>query len=257
MAKTKLIPVSELTKYPCDTQEEEDPSFGPAPISNSDRTTNDKNSDEPDSIVVGFRTIVPRWDIHITDGRVLQYFVQEDTFTSPQQAQTAAQTFQDAADTWNELELGVSISETKDQDTANFYLVYKPNPTVGPGLNILARAFFPHEVDQDVVVFSRAFDTSAIPILKNIFQHEIGHILGLRHEFAITGDDDKDLQPEGDGAIQFLTNNYNSIMSYNFPPKLQDTDREQIAQFYKLSNGYMMGESPVTDFQPQIRRKNR
>ena len=256
MAKT-ITPVSELTKYPCDTQEEEDPSFGPAPISNLAGTTGDNNPDEPDSLVVGYGTIVPRWDVHLTQGRVLHYFVQEESFTSPDQARSAAKTFQEAADTWNELELGVVIQETTDQNRANFYLAYKPNPTVGPGRNTLARAFFPHEVDQDVIVFSRAFDASAKPILKNICQHEIGHILGLRHEFAITGDDKKDIKPEGEGAIQFLTNNYNSIMSYNFPPKLQDSDREQVTQFYKLSNGYMIGGSPVTDYQPQIRRKNR
>jgi hypothetical protein len=249
--------VSELTKYPCDTQEEEDPSFGPAPISNLAGTTGDNAPDEPDSLVVGYGSIVPRWDVYSNQNRVLQYFVQAESFTSPDQARSAAKTFQDAADTWNELKLGVTISETTNQDKANFYLVYKPNPTVGPGRNTLARAFFPHEIDQDVIVYSRAFDPTSKPILKNIFQHEIGHILGLRHEFAITGDDKKNLDPEGHRAVQFLTNNYNSIMSYNFPPKVQDSDREQITQFYKLANGYMIGGSPITDYQPQIRRKNR
>ncbi|EUC28713.1 hypothetical protein COCCADRAFT_40807 [Bipolaris zeicola 26-R-13] len=237
MADNKVIPVSELTKYPCDTQEETDPSLGPVPISNRAGTTSDNNPDEPDSIVVGYDAIVPRWDIRTTKGRVLQYFVQEDTFTSPEQARIAAKAFQEAADTWNELEPGVSISKTNNQDTAHFYLVYKPNPTVGPGRNTLARAFFPHEVDQDVIVFSRAFDADAVPILKNIFQHEIGHILGLRHEGPT-----KDPKP---------------IMSCNFPPTMQDIDREQIAKFYKLRNGYKITGGPVTDVQPQIRRRNR
>lgn len=263
MADNKVILVSELTKYPCDTQEEIDPSLGPVPISNRAGTTSDNNPDEPDSIVVGYDAIVPRWDIRTTKGRVLQYFVQEDTFTSPEQARIAAKAFQEAADTWNELEPGVSISKTNNQDTAHFYLVYKPNPTVGPGRNTLARAFFPHEVDQDVIVFSRAFDADAVPILKNIFQHEIGHILGLRHEFAITGDAGNGLPPEGEGAVRFMgpesrpTKDPKPIMSCNFPPTMQDTAREQIAKFYKLRNGYKITGGPVTDFQPQIRRRNR
>ncbi|KAK7409051.1 hypothetical protein QQX98_008755 [Neonectria punicea] len=252
-----VAPISQLTKYPCNTQEEEDPSYGPAPISNLDGTTGDNAPDEPDSLVVGYGTIVPRWDVKLLGGRKLQYFVSADSFPSPTQARSAAQAFQKAAGSWNELELGIVISETTDQGSANFYLVYKVNPPVGPGRDTLAQAFFPHEVDQDVIVFQRAFKPDSEPILKNIFQHEIGHILGFRHEFAITGDSEKRLKPEGDGAVQFLDNNYISIMSYNFPPKIQDSDREQTIKFYKLANGYMMGSSPITDYQPQVRRRNR
>jgi hypothetical protein len=246
-------PTSQLTKYPCHTQEEEDPSYGPAPISNLAGTTGDNAPDEPDSLVVGFGPIVPRWDVKPSGGRKLLYFVAEDSFPSPTQARTAAKEFQDAANSWNEMELGVNISEAPDQESAHFYLVYQRSRA---GSNTLARAFFPHEVGQDVVVFERAFEDRNASILKNIFQHEIGHILGLRHEFAITGDAAKGLWPEGSGAVQFLKNNYMSIMSYNFPPRIQDSDRDQTAEFYKLANGFMIGGSPVTDFQPQVRRSN-
>ena len=252
-----IDPVAQLTKYPCDTQEENDPSYGPAPISNLAGTTGDNAPDEPDSLVVGFGTIVPRWDVKEAGGRKLKYFVQVESFPSPDQARVAANMFHNAASSWNELDLGVSIAESTDQDNANFYLVYRVNPAAGPARDSLARAFFPHEIDQDVIVFKRAFAPGNTPILDNVFQHEIGHILGLRHEFAITGDDRKKLKPEGQGAIQYLTMNYNSIMSYNFPPKIQDSDREQITHFYKLANGFMMGDSPITDFVPQIRRRNR
>ncbi|MCJ1437666.1 hypothetical protein MMC27_007053 [Xylographa pallens] len=252
-----IDPVAQLTKYPCDTQEENDPSYGPAPISNLAGTTGDNAPDEPDSLVVGFGTIVPRWDVKQAGGRKLQYFVRVESFTTPEQARFAANMFQNAANTWHQLDLGVTIAETADQDNANFYLVYSVNATSGPGRDALARAFFPHEIDQDVIVFARAFDPRNTPIMDNAFQHEIGHILGLRHEFAITGDAPKGLKAEGDGAIQYLKMNYNSIMSYNFPPKIQDSDREQVTQFYKLANGHMMGDSPITDFVPQIRRRNR
>ncbi|KAG5785800.1 hypothetical protein H9Q73_000526 [Fusarium xylarioides] len=209
-----MAAIAEITKYPCNTQEETDPSFGPAPISNLAGTTGDNAPDEPDSLVVGFGTIVPRWDVK-------------------------------------------SSAETTDQASANFYLVYKVNPSFGNGRNTLAQAFFPHEVDQDVIVFSRAFEGNNLSILKNIFQHEIGHILGLRHEFAIEGDAAKDLAPEGHGAVLLGEKNYFSIMSYNFPPKFRDSDGTQTIGFYKLANGHMISGSPVTDFQPKIRRANR
>lgn len=255
--KVATAALEKAFQYPCDTQEESDPSFGAAPLSNLAGTTGDNAPDEPDSLVVGFGTIVPRWDVNRPNGRKLQYFVQAESFPSPDKARTAASHFQQAADSWNELNLGITISEVDVQDIANFYLVYKVNPTIGPGTRTLARAFFPHEIDQDVVVFKKGFDPDGLPILKNIFQHEIGHILGLRHEFAITGDDRKNLKAEGNGAIQYLGMDYNSIMSYNFPPKMQDSDRESTVQFYGLANGFMMDSSPVTDYMPQIRRRNR
>lgn len=251
------IPKSEYTKYRCDTQKEEDPSFGPAPSSNLAGTTGANDPDQEDSIVVGYGIIVPRWDVTPPGGRKLLYFVRTDLFPSPSQAKAAAQSFQDAADSWNAMKLGVVISQTTDQASANFYLVYKVNPTTVPPSTVLARAFFPHEVDQDVIVFTRAYDPNNFPILKNIFQHEIGHILGLRHEFAIEGDPARGLPPEGNGAVLFGEKNPISIMSYNFPPEIQDSDRVQVAQFYKLANGFMISGRPVTDFQSQLRHRDR
>ncbi|KIL93690.1 hypothetical protein FAVG1_02250 [Fusarium avenaceum] len=236
------------TTYHCHTQEEEDPSWGPAPISNLAGTTGDNAPDQPDSIVVGYGEIVPRWDVNTTGPANLQYFVAVETFPSPSVAQTAAKEFQAAAESWNELELGVSISATADQDASNFSLVYKVN-TLKSEMGTLARAFFPHETNEDVIVFKLALGPQYLPILKNIFQHEIGHILGLRHEFAI--------EKEGSGAVQIFEKNQKSVMSYNFPPKIQDSDRQQITEFYKLANGYMIDNSPITDFQPQIRRRGR
>jgi hypothetical protein len=246
---------SQLTHYSCDTQEEQDPSYGIAPASNFAGTTGENAPDVPDDLVLGFGQIVPRWDVKQVDDRKLLYFVQEESFPSVEKATTATNAFQKAADSWNILRLGLVIAKTTEQASANFYLTYKVNSQSAP--NTLARAFFPHEIDQDVIVFSRAFSQDSLPILKNIFQHEIGHILGLRHEFAITGDADKRLRPEGEGAVQFLQMNYNSIMSYNFPPKMQDSDKEQTLQFYQLPNGHKVGDSPITDYMPRARNPNR
>lgn len=253
----EIIPDGQFARYPCDTQEEDDPSFGHAPLSNLSGTTGDNAPGEPDDLVLGFGTIVPRWDTRPPGGTKLQYFVPVEGYPSADQARNAAATFQKAADSWNELKLGVSISQTTDRASANFNLVYKLNPTVGPGMNTLARAFFPHEVDQDVVVFQRGLEPNYKSILNNVFQHEIGHILGLRHEFAITGDDRKGLRAEANGAVQYMEMNYDSIMSYNMPPRMQDSDREQVAKFYQMPNGFIIGGSPITDYQPQIRRQNR
>jgi hypothetical protein len=245
---------SQPPKYKCRTQEDTDPSWGPAPVSNLDGTTGDNAPDKPDSLVIGYGPIIPRWDVTPPDGRKLQYLVREDTFPDATKAQYAAKEFQTAADTWAELQTGLTFSQTTDRDSANFYLVYKVNSRFEEG--VLAQAFFPHEVDQDVIVYSYAFEGQNKSILKEIFLHEIGHIFGLRHEFAIEGDNDGH-EAEGEGAKLFMEKNEYSVMSYKFPPRLQDSDRTQTVEFYKLPLGYMLDGSPVTDYQPKIRRKNR
>ncbi|KAF4965965.1 hypothetical protein FZEAL_10714 [Fusarium zealandicum] len=254
MDTNTAVPDAELSKYPCRTQEDQDPSYGFAPVSNLDGTTGDNAPDKPDSLVIGYGPVVPRWDVTPPGGRNLQYFVRVDTFPDTDKAKIAAKEFQVAADSWAKLQIGLVFSETTDQESATFYLVYKVNTRFDEGS--LAQAFFPHELDQDVIVFSYAFQGRNISILKEIFQHEIGHILGLRHEFAIEGDDMGN-KPEGLGAKQFLLNNPKSVMSYNMPPKMQDSDREQTIEFYGLPNGSMISGSPITDYQPQVRRRNR
>lgn len=236
--------------YACQTQDGRLPTFGAA--SASFFTTDPKDND---SLVIGIGPIIPRWDVNREPNRKLLYFVQKETFPTGDTAQVAASSFQAAADEWNSLGLGVTITSTNDPALANFDLVYQ---TSDPGDGTLAMAFFPNEVNQDVVVYERSFSSQANrSILKNIFMHELGHVLGLRHEFAITGDADKGLAPEGDGAVQFLGKNLKSIMSYEFPPTMRPSDREGTKAFYKLATGVLVNGSPVTDYVPQIRRRRR
>jgi len=253
MASNTAATDSGLPKYACRTQDEKASTWAHTPISNLAGTTGANDPDKADQLVLGYGTIVPRWDVTLVEGgRKLQYFVDESNFPDSTKARTAAEQFQAAADSWTKLNIGIDISETPNQNNANFYLVYKVNKSYEAG--VLAQAFFPHEVGQDVIVYSYAFEGKNTTILKNIFQHEIGHILGLRHEFAITGDD-KGHKAEGLGAKQFKLNNYYSVMSYNMPPEMQDSDRDDTIEFYKLPNGYLIDGSPITDYQPQIRLK--
>jgi hypothetical protein len=235
-------------KLVCETQDGHQATWGAAPASHF---TTDPEDNE--SLVIGIGPIIPRWDVHREPNRKLLYFVQKNGFPSGDAALFAASTLQQAADEWNKLGLGVTITSTNDPAAANFDLVYKPS---SPGSRTLARAFFPNEGNQDVIVFERSFSSQANKdILKNIFMHELGHVLGLRHEFAITGDPAKDLKAEGAGAVQFMGNNYYSIMSYNFPPTMQQSDKDGTQAFYKLNNGFLVNGSPVTDYVPQIRSR--
>ncbi|KAK3725876.1 hypothetical protein LTR37_000024 [Vermiconidia calcicola] len=209
------------SQYQCKTQDGGESTIGFKP------STPLSSKGSSDRIVLGLGRIVPRWDVLMEPNRKLQYFA--------------------AAGEWNQLELGLVIAPTDDRDSANFYLRYMINPPEEP--TVLAKAFFPNQVGQDVIVYSCAFEPDNRSTMKVVFLHELGHVLGLRHEFAI--------ELEGQGAVRFMGKDENSVMSYiPFPTKLQNTDKEGVKAFYKLDNGYHIDperDQPVTDFWPQLR----
>ena len=246
----------EILHYSCNTQETlEAALLPPSPdlptLPPKKSGQGPSKNDGEDSIVVSLGTQVPRWDVYKQPGRQLQYFLDVAGFPSAERADQAAQAFQKAADEWNALNLGIKIVATEDQASASFNLRHwKPDD---PKDFTLAVGFFPNEVGQDVWVYSTSFQPKYINRLPNIFAHEIGHILGLRHEFAITGDAIRGLKAEKEAAAQFMEPNYNSVMSYNFPPTIQQSDKDGIVAFYKLNDGDLIGNLPITDYVPQLR----
>jgi hypothetical protein len=158
--------------------------------------------------------------------------------------------FQAAADEWNAINFGVTINHTTDRAKANFVLVYyKPNST-DRDANVVASAFFPNRV-RDLRCYDLALtDADERKNLRNTFLHEIGHIIGLRHEFAIKGDKLGNAS-EGQGAKQFGSENEHSVMSYDPINNIQDTDKHDIVEFYKLPNRFKIDGVEVTDFVPK------
>jgi hypothetical protein len=96
-----------------------------------------------------------------------------------------------------------------------------------------------------VIVFDFALNDDNVGMLKGVFLHELGHVLGLRHEFAI--------EEEGQGAVLFGVKNKLSVMSYNLPPSIQQSDRDGVKAFYKESIGTLIRRKPITDFAPTPR----
>ncbi|MCJ1425707.1 hypothetical protein MMC29_003607 [Sticta canariensis] len=93
----------------------------------------------------------------------------------------------------------------------------------------LAQAFFPNTEDLNTVfVYKRAYDPDTVNYQANIFSHELGHALGLRHEFAP--------QETNEKSVLFGQLNPFSVMSYNFPPNIQESDKEGIRALYQLSD---------------------
>jgi hypothetical protein len=130
----------------------------------------------PDKIMLGWKKEVPRWK----KGSVVTWAANYNGYPAQGQAAYAANQLNDAAREWNALDLGVTFEWIDDRDNATFVLKY--SSITG---TTLAEAFFPNQdLNNFVTVYQTAFDPRNIQVMKNIFLHELGHVLGLRHEFA-------------------------------------------------------------------------
>ena len=207
-------------KYSCVTQAQ-----------TSDRPT----SSEPTSIILGLYGVIPRWKKQTT----VNFAVYAGGWPSSNHANFAAYRLNEAAVTWNSLNLGVTFKWVGTLEDACFVLGYG-----GDGGDTLARAFFPNSEDlNNMYVYQRAFQAGNINYLYNFFLHELGHVLGLRHEFA----------PEtGEGAgplVVWGMRNPASVMSYTFPPQLQPSDRIDTKSFYAHTDSHIQNV-PIQDHYP-------
>jgi len=232
--------MSRTDNYTCFTQGNSEPIWWKPPQT--------AGSSDPHSINVGLGTIIPRWEVS-DRSTTLRYFVQADTFPSIQDVQDVATAFQEAADEWNCLGLGVTFTPAPKDENFHFKVIYEVNDASDPDeATRYAEAFFPHQCSRDVLVTNYALSTLSRPILRNVFLHEIGHILGLRHEFAVA--------EEGCGAVRFMEDNPESVMAYTAKPTIQNTDIVGVRAFYKKPNGDMSLGSAIVDFRPQVRQKS-
>ncbi len=189
------------------------------------------------SILVGLFTEIPRWKY----GSTINFAAYAGGYPQAGDAQFAALRLWEAAQQWNSYNLGVKFAWVGKLEDAAFVLEYG-----GDKGSVLASAFFPNSKPLNTLfVYQSALSKQQYrSILKNIFLHELGHTLGLRHEFA--------LDPgrwEG-GAVVYGTRNPKSVMSYEFPPQVQPSDITDTTSFYKLktlTNGTMSIKDYVPD----------
>lgn len=90
--------------------------------------------------------------------------------------------------------------------------------------------------------------------LKATMLHELGHVLGLRHEFAQIKEDGRGGDPSY--SVEFGPPNENSIMSYNDVRSLADTDKiyTQLAYDRLKSGSTYTGKSVVGNMQKTVIR---
>jgi hypothetical protein len=86
----------------------------------------------------------------------------------------------------------------------------------------------------------------------NTLLHELGHVIGLRHEFALDPDPERPGQViEGGGAQRLGRKNDHSVMSYDDINNINDLDKEDTKTFYNFENKTVLNGAPITDFTPK------
>ncbi|PNP78487.1 hypothetical protein FNYG_08173 [Fusarium nygamai] len=201
--------------------------------------TNLKNG--PADIVVGLNAECPRW----VPGSVVKWAAWRAGFDSQQDANHAAEQLAIAAEHWNRANIGVTFQWVPLAKDATFVVCHG-----GAMGSVLASAFFPNSNDLNYLfICSAAFRRGWRNNMWNVFLHELGHVLGLRHEFAI--------EKEGESATELGPRNEMSVMNYRpEPPQLQQPDIESTKLFYSLReddqrNLPKVGLTEVVDYTPR------
>lgn len=193
----------------------------------------------------------PRW----TPGSTIPYTMLIDKFPSDEDREHAMRCLEGAASAWNAKNFGVKFQRVEPLEPHVFDLAYGE-----PGMHdkYLALAFFPGVPNwhRTVYVCERALAIKKYrTYLTGILCHELGHVLGLRHEWPAMDENERsDLGP----GLQLGSKKDNGVMNYYLdqPEKWQITDFDVsgIKEFYGQRSGKKYRGYKIVDRDPELRR---
>ncbi len=159
------------------------------------RCTTQQHESLDDLIIGKVGGMVHLWE----SNSVINWIARADGYPSPQHAIEAAVALYRAAEQWNEVMEGrVRFHYVSRFDDAAFQLRYG-----GDQGGTAARAFTPDQWRKTLNIVSInqiQFDPKHRPFMVNTMLHELGHVLGLRHEFAHEGTPGRERPEDSLGA---------------------------------------------------------
>lgn len=184
-------------------------------------------------IRIGWDGEIPRW----RRGSELSYVICVESFPAPLSSVVEG-SMKAAIGMWEGV--GVSFKQVARNDPATFAVIYENR-----NRNAYACSFFPNELSRELIIYPPSLQKTNY--LSNILAHEVGHILGLRHEFAHK-------REKGRPSALFGSENTDSIMNYfDHPEQLQvrEQDLEELERFYAYDK-VKYGKLSILDVNPEV-----
>ncbi|PKK42685.1 hypothetical protein CI102_12727 [Trichoderma harzianum] len=184
-------------------------------------------------IRVGWDGKIPRW----RKGSELSYVVCVESFPSPLSS-LVEDSMKAAIDMWGGI--SVRFKQVARNDPATFAVIYENR-----NRNVYACSFFPNDSSRELTIYPPSLREPNY--LANILAHEVGHILGLRHEFAHE-------REKGHASALFGSENADSIMNYFDHPKqlqVREQDLEELKRFYAYDKT-KYGKLSILDVNPEV-----
>ncbi|GAB1317071.1 hypothetical protein MFIFM68171_07281 [Madurella fahalii] len=185
--------------------------------------------------------LLPRWK----SGSVVSFTIDKESFPDDSKAHIVGRALDTAVDDWNNRHIGIRFKRAADGEHAVFTVTYEDNNepwTPHQGTVTYAIAFFPNSGRRVLRIFNTALDarshdvsdTESREFLANVMRHELGHVLGLRHENA-------ESKEKYDPSVELTPLNKASIMATGFTSgdrvEIQESDVIALKMLYKLKAG--------------------
>jgi hypothetical protein len=114
---------------------------------------------------------------------------------------------------------------TRDDDAWDFEIAVRDVDRCSPAGCVLANAFFPDAGRHELVIYPRLFSQSEEEQVETLI-HELGHVFGLRHFFAL-------IRESAWPAQVFGTHDRFTIMNYGGDSRLTNADLTDLTHLYE------------------------
>lgn len=184
---------------------------------------------------IGYYDQILRW----RRGSELSYVVCIESFPSPLSF-LVEDAMKKAIGMWQGI--AVNFKQVGRDDPATFAVKYDSRSVKK---NFYARAFFPDTEPAELFVYEPSLTKA--DFMANILAHEIGHILGLRHEFAHE-------REQYNPSVLLGSEDAHSVMNYYKHPQehqVSEQDLEGLKKLYAIDQAEYEGLS-IIDIDPEL-----
>lgn len=165
---------------------------------------------------------IPLWEEHSTL-RWRFNDVSMQVFADPAAAKTAIEAlFAEAVGRWGN---ACPVSFKKDDSRYDFEIRMHSEKRCSPNGCVLASAFFPDGGQHELQIYPTMFEQPREEQIETLV-HEIGHVFGLRHFFALVSE-------SAWPAIIYGEHKKFSIMNYGADSRLTDDDKADLQRLYE------------------------